>query len=612
MSKSWRIKTKFIDKSETVNLNTAFLGYTVIDAPKGQAEPLLIGRGATQKILDTYGYPSVDNPAIQDAIDFNLVADLWISAPHSNGLYGGVFVTKDGSLPFVSGVSTQAISDYSAINCEYQIGVGDGTTTNFSIELPLAADYYNNQSIDIEVDDTSLTITATDAEPEILSSSPDVGDGTYTRATGVVEFTFDTAPTAGEIITATYTVDISDVIYFTLFDANPQSDDLAVQISNVNSDDVFTMSVYRYDQVQKDYYEVPSSPYQISIDPLGVDGNGRNIYIEDIFDDENVIFKGVVETETFDTFVDDTAIVALAGGDRGDALTGSNLAAGYDYLQDAYGYPAAVVFNSTDDSEVATKFETLRSTYQTRTRYLLCGEDISAANIIADPTGFKNNIDNRGIYYYGLNWGIHQDIYRSKPFNCSNMGLIAGKLMEVLLNGPGGNPQWLDENGIGGQLGSSILSLNQSATQTELKQLDNIRVNGIINHPQYSVLIEGGRTTQTLDSDYAYIAQSSLADYIVKAIEDQVLPRQLAKLNDIFHREVVRSKCNTILTSVSAWLNDFYVLCDETNNTPEIFQQQKFVVTVGVQFTPYAQTIEFIFINTPQGVSVEETIKKGA
>jgi len=607
---SWRISTRFIDLSETVNLSTAFLGYTVIDALKGPETPVLIPRGSTQSILDIFGYPTTANPAIQDAIDANLVADLWVSAPFTNGAYGGVFVTSAGTIPFVNGFTTKTIADYSAIPVEVSLGTGDGVETDFGATIDLFS-YYNNTSIDIEVAGTSDGVSATDAEPEVLTGTD--GAGTYTRATGVLAYTLTTPPAVGEAVTATYTIDLSSVIYFTLFNASQQADDLAVQVVEEEGDGTFIITVNRYNETEKAWFEITGSPVTVSINPLGEDGYGRPIYAEDVFPDDSILFTADVVTETFTTFTDDTAQVALAGGGRGDALTGSDLASAYDPLQDTFAYPASVVFATTDDAEIATKFETLRNTYQTRTRFMLPTTDVAPATVIATPATYNNGVSTRGVYYYTCTWGIHRDVYRSKNFNCSMMGLVAGRMLSILINGPGGNPQWINNGGNGGQLGSSVVSLNQSPTQTELQQLDKLRFNAVIFHPLYGAMIEGGRTTLTRESDYSYIGQSSLADYIVKAVEEQVLPFQIGKPNNDFYRSIVAGKARTIMTSVSQWLdgNDpFTVICDRSNNTADILQQQKFVLSVAVKFTPYSQTIQFNFVNSPQGLSTEEVVLK--
>lgn len=608
---SWRIQTNFIDKSETVNTAVPIIGATAIKAPKGSSTFYYFERGSTQQILNTYGYPSKDYPSIQDAIDANLKAGLFISAPNTGGKYGGVFLTKDGTIPFVNGTSTKSIADYSAIASEYPVAVADGVATVFTVTLPNPT-YYVNQSIDISVDGVSINVAATDVATEVLTTTPDVGGGTYVRSTGVLTFTFDSAPTVGSVITATYTMDIESKVYATLYSHDPQADDLKVQVAkDTTNSNAINMTVTRYDPIQKEYFAISGSPFNVSFDPLGTDGYGNNIYIGNVFDDDiQNIFSVTVQEETLSTYVDDITAKALAGGNRGTAITGTNLATAYAVLEDKVKYPVKVIFDGSATSEVTAQFETLRTGNLNRTRFMYCTANLSATALIADPDTAAGDTTDRGLYCYTLNWGIHRDVYQSRDFLCSNMGLIAGKMLDVLNNGPGGVPAWVDENGVGGQLGGAITKFSYPATESQLKLLDQARLNPVVNDPVYGPMIKSWRTRQVILSDYSYIGQSSLADWIVELIETQVLPLQIGKLIDDFHMGQVKGKSETILGSVSRWLEDYYVLCDRTNNTAETKQQQKFILTIGVKFIASTATIEFNFINTPQGVTVEEYIKK--
>jgi hypothetical protein len=89
-------------------------------------------------------------------------------------------------------------------------GTGDGSTLHFQYTLEQYSTYVN-QTIDIKVNNASIYVTATNAAVEILTTSPNVGSGTYTRATGNLIFTFITAPAMSSAIGVTYTSSITDI-----------------------------------------------------------------------------------------------------------------------------------------------------------------------------------------------------------------------------------------------------------------------------------------------------------------------------------------------------------------------------------------------------------------
>ena len=611
MSSSWRVNTRFQDLTERSTTSIPVFGATAIKALKGPKDWFFFEKGATQKILNTYGYPTRDNPSIQDAIDFNLKTGLFVSAPYKAGKFGGAFITKDGTIPFVSGTSTKTITDYAVIPCETPIAIANGQDATYSITIPNHT-YYVNQSIEISIDGTPIGIVASDVSTEVLTTDPSIGSGTYNRTTGALSFTFDPIVPIDSVITATYNINLADNVYVTLFARDQQIDDLQIRVSaDPDVDGNFSMRVYRYIPTEKEYFEISGSPFQFSIDPLGKDGFGSNIYIENVFNaDDQTLFTPIVVDEVFTTFVNDTSAKNITGGSRGETVTGSDLATAYEDLKDKNKYPVKIIFDGTAEAEVASKFEQLRTSELNRTRFMLCTQNLSATALIADPMAAANNTVDRGIYYYCLTWGIHRDSFLGKNFLCSNMGLIAGKMADVLILGPGGNPAWIDENGKGGQLGSAITKFSFGATESQLQQLDEARLNPVVYDKSYGNIIKSWRTRQSRISDYAYIPQSSLADWIVERIESEVLPYQLGKEIDDFHMSVVKTKADQILSSVQLWLEDFYVLCDRSNNTDETRAQQRFILTVGVTFVGYANTIEFTFINSPAGTSVEEVIKK--
>lgn len=91
-----------------------------------------------------------------------------------------------------------------------QIGTGDGSTTTFTYTYTKPS-LYINQSIKMYVETTDINISASDASTEILTTSPDIGSGTYVRETGELLFTFDNPPLSGENIYVELTVDVDDV-----------------------------------------------------------------------------------------------------------------------------------------------------------------------------------------------------------------------------------------------------------------------------------------------------------------------------------------------------------------------------------------------------------------
>jgi hypothetical protein len=597
------------DLSGSVRLNNGSIGATVISATKGPETPVFIGTSQKKKIIQLFGYPSSTNPGIAEAIFYNQYRPLWISAPNVAGKHGGVYVTKTGTIPFTNGLSTKEIADFAAISVQDSIGTGDGTTTSFTFTLSQKA-YYVNQSIDITVNGVSINVAATDVATEVLTTTPDVGDGTYVRSTGVLTFVFDTAPVLGAVIVADYVANIKSACYFAIVDKNFQVSDRQVKFS-MDANKVFSMTATVLDSTTNSYLALPNSPYKFSLTEGYTSSSGEKIYIDNVLR-EDLYFDYILNTTLpVTTFTNDTVRVALNGGNRGTTPVIADYTRGWDFFKNKNTYKADIFFDTTALAGVAAIFTSLRDNNQIYSHYILplpFADNLAAA--IATKTGLS--VSNRGISFY-WNWGEITDNDTGSTFWTPLTGRVATKhaLMDNYFNGLA--PAWIDENNHGGLLGAGINKLKYDLQDdTEATSSETARINVIVNDPVYGIMIIAQRTSYLDETDYSYIGHSRLADYLLDNITKQVLPFQIVKLNDAEHRAIVKSKTESIVSAVAGkpynLLADYLVVCDETNNDAEAMNRREFVLTVAIIFTKFSEKIRFIFVNAPSGSNLQEII----
>lgn len=604
---TWRITTNLVDNTARASESNPIVGATVIHSPKGVNKFFKFYRGDTQGIINTFGYPSKDYPSIQDALDMVSASDLFVASAYKSGLYGGVFVTPTDTVSFTKGVSVKEFDNLSEVDNEVIIDKADSVNVEFSKIIPNVK-YYNSESMSIYVNGTELSATVeTSDDTETYTATE--ATATFNTSTGVFTITFVTAPTEGDIVIK-YTTDMSDTL-FVLFDRDMQEDDLQVKVvTNKDIENAFDIHVQRYDTVEGNYLDVNNSPFTVGLKDTDKDNYGSNIYIENIFNDNQTMFTPLVINSDFDDFVSNTNYVKLGGGNRGAEVSGSDFAQIYQDLQDVDTYNVQYVVDPLSKDEVISVFESLRNNYQKYTRFLYCSPNLSADAILADPTLASRGItNNRGMYCYVLSWGIHQDVYNGNPFMCSNMGLIATKLVGVLQRG-WGVPAFIDSNGVGGLLGSSITKLAYGANPSQLEQFSELCLNPIINDKTYGVMIEGWRTRQLALNVYSGIGQSSLADTLINNIVSNILPFCIGKLIDDTIYSYVRTNIESLLNNYSEPLEDFFVLCSDENNTSDTKNAQKLMVSVGVVFKGYAERVIFNFVSYRNGTNVEEELTK--
>jgi hypothetical protein len=606
---SWRVKVNYDVRSSKVFDTTGAVGGTVIRAPRGTEEPTYFSPGQTKRILDLLGTPTPDYPDILEVIQYNNSYPIWVSAPSVNGLHGGVHLTANGIKQFTGGISA-APNNFTAFTAKETLGTGDGSTSSFGITLT-DIDYYTALSVKILVDGTELTngsITSGGVNTEDISY--DEGTGSLDTSTGALSFNFSTPPAQGAKVSVEYTVDYSGLVYFSLYSRAPEADTLGLTASFDASTAEFTLNVYQQDN-RGNYVEIAGSPFTVSADQDAVNGYGNSIYVENVFEDNDFIRAKVNTDLTPSSFTDEDTIIAFAGGDRGDTVSGADLAGAYTHFQSTRKYQVDVFFDVTADGDIPAMYSTLRNSYAKYARYILPLPNESASD--AQTTFGTYSLNNRGISIY-WNWGEVTNPYSSRGNLLSPLtGRVAVKHADIIVRAYGGlAPAWIDENGMGGQLTGGIVRMVYDPDQNTLQELDLARINPIVDEPGFGPMIVSRRTTQSNLDDFAFIDYSGAMDYIVKNVLNNVAPYQIVKLNDATHRDIVRAKTNAIVTPM---LNppypvvfDALVKCDEENNNEDVQNREEFVLTLGIQFTRKSRMFIFNIVNTNVGVNLEEAV----
>ena len=85
---------------------------------------------------------------------------------------------------------------------------------------------------------------------------------------------------------------------------------------------------------------------------------------------------------------------------------------------------------------------------------------------------------------------------------------------------------------------------------------------------------------------------------------------QLFELNDEFTRAMFRNMVEPFLRDVKGrrGITDFLVVCDETNNTPVVIDNNEFVAEIYIQPARSINFITLTFTATRTGISFDEII----
>lgn len=156
-------------------------------------------------------------------------------------------------------------------------------------------------------------------------------------------------------------------------------------------------------------------------------------------------------------------------------------------------------------------------------------------------------------------------------------------------------------------LGAAKLSYNPK--QADRDTLYKAAVNPITNFPGQGIVLFGDKTFTQKPSAFDRINVRRLFMVLEKAIATAA-KFQLFELNDEFTRAMFRNMTEPFLRDVKGrrGITDFLVVCDETNNTGQVIDTNRFVADIYIK---PARSINFItlnFVATRTGVEFSEIV----
>ena len=244
----------------------------------------------------------------------------------------------------------------------------------------------------------------------------------------------------------------------------------------------------------------------------------------------------------------------------------------------------AILTDTADDTAV-----TVNSVEDATTNIIDFFDPITSSSYAVFDSGYK--------YMYDR----FNDVFRYVPLN----GDIAGTCARNDIN----NFPWFSPAGTsrGTILNAVKLAYNPGKTQRD--RLYSSRVNPVIFSPGSGIILFGDKTGFAKASAFDRINVRRLFIFLEDAIA-AAAKDQLFEFNDEITRANFVNIVEPFLRDVQAkrGIQDFIVICDETNNTAAIIDSNEFVADIYIK---PARSINFIglnFIATRTGVAFEEVI----
>ena len=202
---------------------------------------------------------------------------------------------------------------------------------------------------------------------------------------------------------------------------------------------------------------------------------------------------------------------------------------------------------------------------------------------------------------YKYRYDRYNDVYRWTPMNGDIAGLVARTAQEK-------DPWWSPAGYNRGKLKNVVkLAFNPNPGQRDILYPND--VNPVITQPGEGTLLFGDKTLIGDGSAFDRINVRRLFIILEKAIA-LAARSTLFEFNDAFTRSQFKNLVEPYLRDVQGrrGIYDFKVVCDETNNTPQVIDSNQFVGDIYIKPARSINYIQLNFVAVGTGIEFNEII----
>jgi len=226
---------------------------------------------------------------------------------------------------------------------------------------------------------------------------------------------------------------------------------------------------------------------------------------------------------------------------------------------------------------------------------------------IDDIITFRNLLPSTSYAVMDSGWKYqydkYNDVYRYVPCN----GDVAGTMVRTDID----RDPWYSPAGFNrGQIKNTV-KLAFNPNKSERDALYKAGINPIATFPGEGTILFGDKTMLAKPSAFDRINVRRLFIVLEKAIATAA-KYTLFEFNDAFTRAQFKSLVEPFLRDVQGrrGITDFRVVCDETNNTPEVIDRNSFVGDIYIKPARSINFIQLNFVAVRTGVDFTEVVGK--
>ena len=427
-----------------------------------------------------------------------------------------------------------------------------------------------------------------------------------------------------EVQVCSRTADFSGWTHAGQFDSAPGTSDYAVGLGKTGiADELHIVVIDKFGDITGTPGSILETFGFLSQLSDAKDGSGTSIYYPNVINNQSQwIWFGAHEgalTDAGETASAQTADTAMAnhsgtvsrvlgGGEDGNEPTAGNINTGFDLLADSETIDVNLLFAFPDANASSTISANLISVAETRKDCMAfisppIDDSVNSTDPSGDVKAFADtlnstsyaSLDSGAVYVYDK----YNDVYRW----IGSAGLCAG----LCANADNVADAWFSPAGVNrGQL-LGVTKLAYNPTKAQRDELYKARVNPLVSFPGQGTMLFGDKTLLSRPSAFDRINVRRLFIVLEKAISTAA-KAQLFEFNDEFTRAQFRNLLEPFLRDVKGrrGVTDFLVVCDETNNTGQVIDSNRFVADIFIKTSRSINFITLNFIATRTGVDFSE------
>ena len=231
--------------------------------------------------------------------------------------------------------------------------------------------------------------------------------------------------------------------------------------------------------------------------------------------------------------------------------------------------------------------------------------NVQAADPVTAITNFRNSLTSTSFAVLDSGWKYqydkYNDVYRYIPLNGDVAGLCARTDLD--------RDPWFSPAGFNrGQL-RNVVKLAFNPNQAQRDTLYKAGVNPVVSFPGEGTVLFGDKTLLSRPSAFDRINVRRLFIVLEKAIS-RAAKASLFEFNDEFTRAQFINLVEPFLRLVQGrrGIYDFRVVCDETNNNPEVVDRNEFIGDIYIKPAKAINYIQLNFVAVRTGVAFDEIV----